>query len=114
MDVIDDDLGGPYPVPARDAFVAELLSRGVHVAPDGLPVVLLFADVKSWKGRAGLSPQSAEQLRALAPSAPLVVLFGHPRRAAELTDFSVVLCAWSGDIGMQRAAARALVDGLAP
>jgi hypothetical protein len=38
----------------------------------------------------------------------LVVLFGHPRLAAELPDPMHVLCAWAGDRGMQEAAARAI------
>jgi hypothetical protein len=114
LDIVDDDVGGPYPLPPRDAFGAELSARGITIAPDGMPIVLLFADVKGWKGRAGLSDVSRARLAALVPRAAIVIVFGHPRRAADLEHADVVLCAWSGDVGMQRAAAQALVEGLYP
>ncbi len=110
VEVVDDDAGGPYPVPPRDAFAQELQARGRRVDGTGAPVVLVFADVKSWKGRAGLSDMSSARLAALVKRNPMtpVVLFGHPRRLAEIPGDGPVLCAWSGDVGMQRAAARRL------
>src|SRR5204862_255115 len=58
LEIVDDDAGGPYPLPPRDAFERELRRLGLPVSPQGQRVVLLFADVKSWKGRATLSTES--------------------------------------------------------
>jgi len=74
-------------------------------------VVLLFADVKSWKGRAGLSVESLTKLKELVDAKTLVILFGHPRRQLEITGLGPVVCAWSGDEAMQRAAAQRLTGG---
>jgi len=109
--VVDDDAGGPYPLPPRDAFQRELERLGVSVRAGGQPVVLLFADVKSWKGRAELSQDSVTKLHALLRQAAPVVLCGHPRRQLEIPGLGPVLCAWSGDEAMQRAAAQRLVQG---
>jgi hypothetical protein len=40
-----------------------------------------------------------------------VILFGHPRLAAQLPAAVPVLCAWAGTAVMQAAAARVLVRG---
>jgi beta-glucosidase len=114
IEVVDDDVGGPYPLPPRDAFEQELRARGRRVDGGGFPIVLVFADVKSWKGRAGLSDTSRARLAALVRANPAtpIVLFGHPRRLAEIPGEGPVLCAWSGDVGMQRAAARGLAEGV--
>jgi beta-glucosidase-like glycosyl hydrolase len=111
ISIVDDDAGGPYPLPARTAFQAELERLGVEVRPGGQRIVLLFADVKSWKGRAGLSTESAAALSAQLATPALVVLFGHPRRQTEIPGVGPVVCAWSGDEAMQRAAAQRLVRG---
>ena len=71
--------------------------------------MLLFSDVKSWKGRASLAPSAARRLEAHLELPGTVVLFGHPRRLAEVPGVHPVLCAWSGDEAMQRAAAQVLV-----
>jgi beta-glucosidase-like glycosyl hydrolase len=116
--VVDDDAGGPYPLPPRHAFAEALRARGVRVEeagaegvrPAAAPLVLLvFCDVKSWKCRAGLSDENAATVAALAPDAAAVVLFGHARRLADVPGRGTVLCAWTGDVGMQAAAARRLV-----
>jgi hypothetical protein len=113
LEIVDDDAGGPYPLPPRSVFGEELAHLGVDLRDDGEPLVLLFADVKSWKGRAGLAASSIEQLeRLLGPKTP-VVLFGHPRRQLEIPHLGPVLCAWSGDEGMQRAAAHRLAGDAA-
>ena len=109
ISIVDDDAGGPYPLPARSAFQAELERLGVEVRPGGARIVLLFADVKSWKGRAGLSAESADALAAQLATPAQVVLFGHPRRQTEIPGVGPVMCAWSGDEAMQRAAAQRMV-----
>jgi len=110
IDIVDDDAGGPYPLPPRTVFGEELRRLGVDVREDGERVVLLFADVKSWKGRAGLARTSLDALQGLLGPTTPVVLFGHPRRQLEMPHPGPVLCAWSGDEGMQRAAARRLAE----
>lgn len=127
--VIDDDAGGPYPLPPRSGFAQRLRAQGVEVeevaaapggegwgAPRGAGpgeapplLALVFCDVKSWKGRAGLSREHAALLAELAPSASAVVLFGHARRLADVPGSAPVLCAWTGDAGMQAAAAARLL-----
>ncbi len=74
-------------------------------------VVLVFCDVKSWKCRAGLSAEHEARVAALARQAAAVVLFGHPRRVADVPGACPVLCAFSGDTVMQRAAAARLLAG---
>ncbi len=108
VEIVDDDAGGPYPLPPRTAFADELQALGIELKPRGERLVLLFADVKSWKGRAGLAAESRARLAALLAERATVVLFGHPRRLAEIPGGGSVLCAWSGDEAMQRAAARRL------
>jgi beta-glucosidase len=111
VEIVDDDAGGPYPLPPRSAFADELRARGVDVRPDAPQrVVLVFADVKSWKGRAGLSAESRARLAVLLERPATVVCFGHPRRLAEIPGTASVLCAWSGDAVMQHAAAKRLVQ----
>ena len=105
---MDDDLGGPYPLPLRTAFAEALRAEGVEVRGEGERVVLLFTDVKSWKGHVELSASSRERLAAALARPATVVLFGHPRQLAEIPGGGAVLCAWSGDEGMQRAAAQRL------
>ncbi len=110
IEIVDDDLGGPYPLPPRDAFAKELAKRGVTVGPGGTRVVLVFADVKSWKGRAGLSKESMATLATLVEGGTPVIVFGHPRRQVEIPGLAPVICAWSGDEAMQRAAAQRLTS----
>jgi beta-glucosidase len=110
IEIVDDDAGGPYPLPPRTAFGDELARLGIEQRPRGEKIVLLFADVKGWKGRSGLSDTSARRLAALAAGKTPVVVFGHPRRLADVPGEGPVLCAWSGDEGMQRAAAKRLAQ----
>ena len=108
--IVDDDVGGPYTIPPRDVFHATLKSGGVRLTPGRRPgvsrVVLVYAEPRSWKGRADLGPASLAKLARLVPSASLVVLFAHPRLAAQIPGDVPVLCAWHGQALMQRAAAR--------
>jgi beta-glucosidase-like glycosyl hydrolase len=113
---IDDDVGGPYPAPPRDAFPAALALAGArvhavdHIDEAGPPVIVaVYADIRAWKGRPGLSPPARARLERTLAAAPdaTVVLFGHPRLAVELSGGSV-LAAWGGEPHMQTAAAARL------
>ncbi|HEX7119251.1 MAG TPA: glycoside hydrolase family 3 N-terminal domain-containing protein [Longimicrobiales bacterium] len=116
---VDDDVGGPYPPGPRDAFAAALRAAGVAVdeagvAPSERPtLVAVYADIRAWKGRPGISAGAREAVAtALAGAgAGTVVLFGHPRLAAELPGNAPVLAAWGGEPLMQEAAARWLAAG---
>ena len=50
------------------------------------------------------------RLASLLAEPATVVLFGHPRRLEEIPGEPAVLCAWSGDELMQRAAAKRLLQ----
>ena len=108
--IVDDDVGGPYSIPPRDVFAKTLIASAVGVPrfpePGTRHVVLVYAEPRSWKGRGDLGPRSLAQLERLVPEASLVILFAHPRLAAELPGDVPVLCAWHGQALMQRAAAR--------
>jgi hypothetical protein len=108
--IVDDDVGGPYAVGPRDVFARTLREAGVTVGGtgkgEGRRVVLVYAEPRSWKGRAFLGERSLARLRTLAPGARLVVLFGHPRLTAQIPAGPPVLGAWHGQPLMQRAAAR--------
>ncbi len=120
--MVDDDPASA--APSRWYFVQALqsLGRTVNVVPgatergEGVLVIAVFADVLPGKGHVNITPQSRLTVRLAVQAArslkrdTLVVLFGHPRLAAELPDAAHVLCAWAGDRGMQEAAARALVS----
>lgn len=114
---IDDDLGGPFPPGPRTALLAALAASGVEVraaataATEHPALIALYADIRGWKGRPHVSMAARERVaQALAVrSDATVVLFGHPRLAAEVPG-GAVLAAWSGDPVMQEAAARWLVD----
>ena len=108
--IVDDDVGGPYSIPPRDVFHATLKAGGVGLTPGHRPgvsgVVLVYAEPRSWKGRGDLGPRSIAQLERVVPGASLVILFAHPRLAAQIPGDVPVLCAWHGQALMQRAAAR--------
>jgi len=104
IEIVDDDVGGPYSIAPRDVFQKTLGASGV--GRGGRRVILVYAEPRSWKGRGDLGARSVAQLDRLAPSAQLVVLFGHPRLAAQIPGEAPILCAWHGQALMQRAAAR--------
>lgn len=109
--IVDDDVGGPYTIPPRTVFHAVLRERGVRVTSAQAPIprpqiVLVYAEPRSWKGRADLGPRSLAKLERLVPGASLVILFAHPRLAAQVPGEVPVLCSWHGQALMQRAAAR--------
>jgi beta-glucosidase-like glycosyl hydrolase len=104
--VVDDDVGGPYPAGpssyTQEALGPELIGRYTG----GSRVLLVFAEPRAWKGRAGFGPASREALLRHAPTADLVVLFGHPRLVEELPSDAPVLLAWHRQQLMQEAVAR--------
>lgn len=104
VEIVDDDVGGPYSIAPRDVFQKELGALGV--GRGGSRVVLVYSEPRSWKGRGDLGERSLAQLERLAPSARLVVLFGHPRLAGQIPGEAPIVCAWHGQALMQRAAAR--------
>ncbi len=110
VSVVDDDVGGPYTIPPRDVFAKTLTAQGArfprHPTPDTRHLVVVYAEPRSWKGRADLGPQSLSKLERLVPGATLVILFAHPRLASQIPGDVPVLCAWHGQSLMQRAAAR--------
>ena len=116
ISIIDDDVGGPYTIPPRDVFHHTLREAGVsigqRVTGNVRRIVLVYAEPRSWKGRADLGARSRAALRRLVPGAQLVVLFGHPRLAAEIPGSVPILLCWHGQALMQRAAARRVIESV--
>lgn len=118
--IVDDDLGGPYPPPSRDTFLAAL--RGARLAPRLVeqpgettrsPLLLaLFGETRGWKNRVGYSEATRARVAGLCAAATaagretVVMQFGHPRFAAEVPEAAHVVSAWGGEGAMQEAAAR--------
>ena len=104
--VVDDDVGGPYPPGPTDyahrALGPELIGR----YGGGSRVLLVFAEPRAWKGRAGFGAATKAALAHHAAGADLIVLFGHPRLAAELPSEGPMLLAWHRQRLMQEAVAR--------
>jgi beta-glucosidase-like glycosyl hydrolase len=117
---VDDDLGGPFPAPSRETFLRSLRETGLAPRETASPrqaptVVAVYADIRAWKGRPGLSENAKATIRAgvAGRADTIVVLFGHPRLAAQVEAPNVVV-AWGGEPVMQRAAARFIGNELAP
>jgi beta-glucosidase-like glycosyl hydrolase len=104
--VVDDDQGGWYAPGPSDLVERSLAQRKIFTQYDGSLVVLAFAEPRAAKGRAGFSPESRQRFAGLAPNAALVVLFGHPRLAAEIPGDCPILCAWHRQPLMQEGVAR--------
>jgi beta-glucosidase-like glycosyl hydrolase len=123
--IVDDDVGGPYPAPSREPFVSALRTGGVNLVTGdetrtedaGATVIAVFADIRAWKGRPGFSTAAKDAVRQAVTQAKtkerLIVLFSHPRLAADLNADVPTLCAWGGEAVMQRAAARVMLRDLA-
>lgn len=109
---IDDDLGGPYAPSPSDWLAKSLPAAGVTLASGGSPVVIVYAEPRAWKGRAGLSPSALARLNDSARDVALIVLFGHPRLIAELPGTAPVLVAWHRQRLMQEAVGRWLAAAL--
>jgi hypothetical protein len=81
---------------------------------DGAVVIAVFGGAAPGAGRAGYGDDTRRRVaRALAAArqagrGALVLVFGHPRLAAELPEAEHVGCCWSGSRAMQEAAARRL------
>ena len=114
---VDDDLGGPYPPPSRDAFTAALRREGVEVSEGDTrgarTLLAVYCELRAWKGRPGLSADSERAVARAVADDPdtLVVLFAHPRLAATIPDGADLVVAWGGEAAMQDAAAARLADG---
>ena len=113
VSIVDDDVGGPYTIPPRDVFHQTLREAGVAIVQRATAarqrVILVYSEPRSWKGRADLGPASRDALRRLVPGAQLVVLFGHPRLAAQIPGKAPILLAWHGQALMQKAAGKWVV-----
>ena len=103
--VVDDDLGGWYAPGPSDLVRRALARAGVHERHGAPRVVLAFAEPRAAKGRAGFGPDARAALERLAPGAALVVLFAHPRLAAEIPGEAPLLLAWHRQPLMQEAVA---------
>lgn len=113
LTVVDDDLGGAYPPSSSpDRVRAGLVARGVPLGPGGSRIVLLLAEPRASKGRAGLSTTSEQRLAAGAAAADLVLVFGHPRLAERIPAGPAVVLAWHRQALMQDAAAHWIAERL--
>jgi beta-glucosidase-like glycosyl hydrolase len=128
---VDDDLGGPYPAPPRERLPRALEAGGRRVehvpddgsSPSGSPaavragaegsacVLAVYADIRAWKGRPGLSERAIRAVGEVLDARPdaVILLFAHPRLASPLAG-ARMLAAWGGEPIMQEAAARYLLD----
>ncbi len=103
--VVDDDQGGAWPASPNDYVSKALAAAGVALGKGGSRIVLAFAEPRASKGRAGFGPASLEALRS-ASGAAAVIVFGHPRLAAEVPGTAPTVVAWHRQRLMQDAAAR--------
>jgi hypothetical protein len=109
--VIDDDAGGRYPPSSpADLVEQELIRRGVALGPGGSTVVLVLAEPRASKGRAGLGSESLTRLTREIRRADAVILFAHPRLVEQVPAGPPVLLAWHRQRLMQEAAARWLAE----
>ena len=111
--IVDDDQDGPYP-PAPSDYVRDTLrSAGIALGSGGSRVLLVLAEPRAWKGRAGLSSAHRAEVAARAEGCALVVLFGHPRLAREIPEGVPVLLGWHRQRLMQEAVGRWLIRRMA-
>jgi beta-glucosidase len=105
---VDDDVGGPYPPPARDDFARTLVAAGYQVENlsngQDADLIAVYSDIRAWKGRPGLSKDALVRLETCVTDQTTIVLFGHPRLATAFPG-NHVIAAWGGEQLMQQAAA---------
>jgi beta-glucosidase-like glycosyl hydrolase len=120
--IIDDDVHVPGNRASRNGLLDALRAAGVDARRTDAPtpvsggplVVAVFGDRLPHKGRARLGDDTIARVReALAAAraverAVIVCALGDPRLVQALALPVPVVYAWSGDTGMQQAAARAL------
>jgi beta-glucosidase len=111
--VVDDDIGGPYPPSPSDYTARALGSELVDRYTGGSRVLLVFAEPRAWKGRAGFSQASLDAIAGFGSDADLIVLFGHPRLVEQIPSDAPVLLAWHRQRLMQEAVARWLRSRIA-
>lgn len=124
LHVIDDDvvslpdwLSVPASPPRDRAGLARALERraarveGPSYRAPAVDLIAIFSEVRGWKGRAGLAPETVSEAVRIIEKAPeaVVVLFGHPRLADQVPSAATVVCAWCGDLLMQDAVAERLI-----
>ncbi|UCC48257.1 MAG: hypothetical protein JSV41_12430 [Gemmatimonadota bacterium] len=122
--VIDDDvvslpdwLSVPASPPRDRAELSRALERRAARVEDpsyggpAVDLIAIFSEVRGWKGRAELAPETVSEALKIIEKAPeaAVVLFGHPRLADQLPSAATVVCAWCGDPLMQDAVAERLI-----
>ncbi len=104
--IVDDDVVGAWPASPSDVTARTLDRQRVARAEGGTRIVLAFSEPRASKGRGGFGPAAREELLRAAEGAKAVVLFGHPRLAAELPGDLPVLLAWHRQRLMQEAVGR--------
>ncbi len=111
--IVDDDQGGAWPASPNTYVTLALQDAHVALGPGGSRIVLAFAEPRASKGRAGFGAESLEVLEGFAREADAVILFGHPRLAAQVPRGAPLLVAWHRQRLMQEAAARWILERLA-
>ncbi len=99
---------------AKDAARSEEILSAAALA--GRVLVLLYGDIRAWKGRPGLGPELEGLLRTLAErhgGKSLAVCFGSPSLAGPAEGMAAV-CAWDDAPLIQRAALDLLLSGRSP
>ncbi len=109
--VVDDDQGGAWPASPNNFVERALRQEGVALGKGGSRVVLAFAEPRASKGRAGFGPASLAALHQSADAA-VVIVFGHPRLAADVPGSTPAVVAWHRQRLMQEAAARWIIERL--
>jgi beta-glucosidase-like glycosyl hydrolase len=120
--IIDDDVQVPGDHPSRHGLLDALRAGGVDARRSDVPtpvshgplVVAVFGDRLPYKGRAYLLEETRARIHAALDAAReasrdvIVCALGDPRLVHALALTVPTVHAWSGDLVMQQAAARAL------
>lgn len=111
IEIVDDDQGGRWPA-SPSMYLGEAVvgadgrMGGWADDPSSFKLLMVLAEPRASKGRAGFSAENRARLANLAPKADLVVLFGHPRLMKEIPGDRPLLLAWHRQKLMQEAVAR--------